>query len=55
MKGLEAITAEEGREIIREIMAAYDTYRKLWVSKFGTEEGFDSRFSIQTQKEVKTT
>ena len=49
MKGLESLTAAEARLIIREIMGAYDTYRKLWIEKFGTEEGFDDWFSKQTK------
>ena len=49
MKGLETMTAEEGRAIIKEIMDAYDHYRKLWIDKNGTDEGFDTWFSKQTQ------
>lgn len=48
MKGLETMTAEEGREIIREIMTAYDTYRAKWIERFGTDEGFDDWFRTQT-------
>lgn len=48
MKGLEAMTAEEGRETIREIMTAYDKYRKLWLIVHGTDEGYDDWFRIQT-------
>ena len=48
VKGLEEMTAEEGREIIREIMTAYDTYREMWIAKFGTAEGFDDWFRTQT-------
>lgn len=46
--GLETMTAEEGRETIREIMTAYDKYRQLWITKFGTDEGFDDWFRKQT-------
>ena len=52
MKGLEAMTAAEGREIIREIMTAYDTYRELWIKRFKTDKGFDAWFNTQTQQEV---
>jgi len=48
MKGLEAMTAEEGRETIREIMAAFDTYREKWIERFGTDEGFEDWFRKQT-------
>uniref|UniRef100_A0A6M3LT22 Uncharacterized protein n=1 Tax=viral metagenome TaxID=1070528 RepID=A0A6M3LT22_9ZZZZ len=48
MEGLETMTAEEGREIIREIMAAFDTYREKWIERFGTAEGFDDWFRTQT-------
>ena len=48
MAGLETMTAEEGREIIREIMAAYDKYRAIWIKHFGTVEGFDAWFTKQT-------
>lgn len=48
MTGLETMTAKEGREIIREIMTAYDKYREIWIEKFGTDEGFDNWFSTQT-------
>ena len=48
MNGLESMTAEEGREIIREIMTAYDTYREMWIAKFGTTEGFDDWFTART-------
>ena len=49
MKGLEEMTAEEGREVIREIMAAYSKYREIWIARFGTDAGFDSWFSTQTR------
>ncbi len=47
MKGLESMTAEEGREIIREIMTTYDKYRELWLDRFGTDKGFDDWFRLQ--------
>ena len=50
MKGLETMTAEEGRAVIREIMTAYDTYREKWIERFKTAEGFDDWFGIQTTK-----
>ena len=50
MKGLEEMTAQEGREIIREIMTAYGKYRALWIEKFKTSDGFDSWFRTQTAK-----
>ncbi len=50
MTGLEAMTAAEGREIIREIMTAYDTNRELWIEKHGTDEGFNDWFRLQTTK-----
>ncbi len=46
--GLEGMTAEEGRRIIKEIMTAYDTYRNLWITRFGNDEGFDAWFTDQT-------
>ena len=46
--GMESMTAAEGREIIREIMTAYDEARILWIAKFGTPEGFDDWFRLQT-------
>ncbi len=48
MKGMETMTAEEGREIIREIMSAYDANREMWIKHFGTDEGFDTWFTKQT-------
>ena len=48
MYGLESMTAEEGRETIREIMEAYDKYRALWIEVHGTAEGFDDWFRTQT-------
>ncbi len=53
-EGLEAMIAEEGCEILREIMGAYDKHRALWIEKFGTDEGFDNWFRTQTiSKETK--
>ncbi len=40
--GLETMTAIEGREIIREIMTAYDKYLAMWIAKFGSNDGFDT-------------
>ena len=40
---------EEWREIIREIMTAYDTARAAWLSRFGNAEGFDDWFRKQTK------
>ena len=48
MQGLETMTAEEGRETIREIMEAYGKYRGMWIERFGTDEGFDDWFRTQT-------
>ena len=48
VKGLESMTAKEGREIIREVMTAYDTYRAMWIEHFGTDEGFDAWFTKHT-------
>jgi len=48
MTGLETMTAEEGKKIIREIMDAYNKYREMWVTRFGTAEGFDNWFKTQT-------
>ena len=47
-KELINMTAEEGREIIREIMTAYDTARAAWLSRFGNAEGFDDWFRKET-------
>jgi len=49
MKGMEEMTATEGREIIREIMTTYDKYRLLWLEAHGTDEGFNDWFNKQTQ------
>ena len=45
VKELITMTAAEGRETIREIMAAYDTAKAVWVKEFGTEDGFDDAFA----------
>ena len=50
IKGLEAMTADEGREVIREIMTAYATYRAKWIERFGTDEGFDDWFTKQVNR-----
>ena len=55
MKGLETMTAEEGREIIREIMTAFDKYREIWIKRFGTDEGFNDWFRTQTSQPDKKT
>lgn len=49
MKGLEEMTAEEGRAIIAEIMGAWDKYRALWIKRFGNEAGFGDWFLKQTE------
>lgn len=46
--GLESMTAERDRAIIREMMTAYDKYRQLWIDTYGTPDGFDDWFSSQT-------
>ena len=55
MKGLETMTAAEGREVIREIMGAYDDCRRLWVKRFDTDDGFNDWFNRQNRGlEVRT-
>ena len=50
VRGLETMTAIEGREIIREIMAAYDKYLAMWLEKTGNATGFDEWFNAQINK-----
>jgi hypothetical protein len=38
-------TELEDRETIREIMAAWEKYRPLWMAKFGNDEGFADWFT----------
>lgn len=33
--------------IIRELMAAYDKYRQIWIDRHGTATGFDDWFRMQ--------
>lgn len=47
-KELINMTAKEGCEIIREIMAAYDNARAVWLERFGNDSGFDEWFRRQT-------
>lgn len=34
-------------DTIRELMNAYDEYRARWISRFGTEDGFNDWFTQQ--------
>ena len=42
-------------EVIKEIMAAYNTRREQWVTLFGTPEGFDEWFTSHVRKLNKVT
>ncbi len=48
MTGLESMTAQEGREIIREIMTAYNKARAAWFTRFKHYDDFDEWFRRQT-------
>lgn len=45
--GMENMTPDDARRVLKEIMDTYAEYERLWMDVHGTMEGFSSWFSRQ--------